>query len=399
MAPTLKPSITSSLHAYIDSATSSPTSALPGAIVQIVDAQGHALSTHATHTHTPETLFSIHSCSKLIGDLALLQHVDRGLASLNSPTLISTHRAELWVKKVLVSSTTTSDGTPSPVFEDRKGAITARMLMTHTAGTGMSFNSQLRDYLGSASTGFDWLSVLIERITEKALEDVLREGIFEPLGIEIGGFRGEWGGRGVGGPEVDFWPASLRLADGSFMRIPGFAEEKVEREDAWPRGSTHVQSIATGLVLSVSDLAKIYSVLLPQNLGVEPVTGVRIVSAEAAAEVARVVHEEEIRHDCRDIPSASPFFLPCEMQAEHVDPVGCFTLGAVIQGEDRVLRDGRRGKSKGSIYWLGASNATYWVDDEKGIVVVVVANFFPFSDAKWVDFVAGLEGLLYEGLE
>jgi methyl acetate hydrolase len=131
----------------------------------------------------------------------------------------------------------------------------------------------------------------------------------------------------------------------------------------------------------------------------EPISGARILSAASAAEFTKVVHPEEIRNDSRDIPSAHPFFLPYQLQAKHVDPVGSFSLGSAIQGEDRVLEDGRKGRSKGSVYWVGAANVVYWIDGEKGIVVVAAANFFPFMDGKWVEFVAGLEGLVYEGLE
>ena len=335
---------------------------------------------------------------------------------------------------MLVGSETSASGARAGekehVFEERKGDITARMLMNHTNGTGMSFfNTALRDYRGEedlATTnegtayfenllkspllwqpgektnygqGFDWLSVLIERMTGKALEDVLRENIFAPLGIEHGGIKGEWGGRAVAGSGVDFWPASLKVGDGSFMTLPGWAETKVEREDAWPGGKTHVQSVANGLVLSPADLARMYSVLLPQNGGVDPVTGVRILSPAAAAEVAKLHHAEDIRNNSRDIPSASPIIMPYASQGEHVDPEGWFGLGAAVQGADRKLPDGRRGRSKGSVYWHGASNAEYWIDGEKGIVVVVVANFFPFMEEGWVEFLRGLEGMIYEGLE
>jgi hypothetical protein len=112
-----------------------------------------------------------------------------------------------------------------------------------------------------------------------------------------------------------------------------------------------------------------------------------------------VQHPEEIRNDSRNIPTASPFFLPYEVQAKDVDPVGCFGLGSAIQGADRILQDGKRGRGKGAVYWYGAANIAFWIDGEMGIVVVAAANFFPFMDMKWVEFAAGLEGLIYEDLK
>ena len=405
----------------------------PGAVVQVLDARGHDLFTHATPPHTPKTLYSIFSLSKLIGSIAFLQLVDRGLASLDDPQLIEKWLPELAAKKVLVISQKGPEGKKKYTFEERKGEITARMLMNHTNGTGTSFfNEELKDYLiegagidadtiheGSEyfktllqspllwqpgtrtnyGQGLDWLSVLIERVTSKSLEDVLRKNIFDPLDVANGGFRGEWDGNVVAGPDVPFWPTSLRLEDGSFMSIPGFAEKRVQWSDAWPRGKTHVQSAATGLVSSVADVGRIFSVLLPQNAGVDPVSGVRILSAASAAEFLKVDHPHEIRHNSRNIPTANQLMRPYEVQAKHADPEGCFGLGSAIQGDDRELEDGRMGRSKGTVYWVGASNSAYWIDGEKGIVVVITGNFFPFMDEKWVEFVQELEGLIYEGLQ
>lgn len=299
MAPTLSPSTASSLHAYIDAATKDAKPSLPGAIVHIINTQGETIFSHASPSHSPQTLLAIHSGSKIIGAIAFMQLVDRGLISLDDPTAIDKWLPELASKKVLVGSKQGADGKKEYVFEDRKGVITPRMLLDHTNGTCYTFfNTELRDYLSENAfvetegseywetllksplfwqpgtktnygQGIEWLSVLIERVTGKALEDVLWEGIFEPLGIKHGGFRGEWGGSVVAGDEgVDFWPASVKVGDGSFVSVPGFAEKKVEREDAWPKGKRHVQSVATGLITNMADLARIYSILLPENAGV-----------------------------------------------------------------------------------------------------------------------------------
>jgi methyl acetate hydrolase len=47
----------------------------------------------------------------------------------------------------------------------------------------------------------------------------------------------------------------------------------------------------------------------------------------------------------------------------------------------------------------GAANTDFWVDGEKGIVVLVEGNYFPWNDGDWADFVAGVEGRIYAGLE
>ncbi|KAJ4287388.1 hypothetical protein N0V90_012787 [Kalmusia sp. IMI 367209] len=428
MAPSLKPSAAATLRNYIEATTTGEKPTLPGAILQILDAHGNTLFSHASEPHTTDTLITIHSCSKIIGAIAFMQLVDCGLVSLDDASIIEKWLPELAAKKVLTGSKQGADGKKEWLFEDREGEITPRMLLNHTNGTGMSFfHADLREYLDEGwdarnegqdyfttllespllwqpgtktnySQGFEWLSVLIERLTKRSLEDVLREEIFEKLGDKRTGFRGEMGGSVVAGEGVDFWPQNLRLEDG-FMAIPGFAEKKVEREDAWPTGKHHVQTVGTGLVSSVADMAHIFSILLPQNAGVDPISGTRILSASSAAEITRAQLPERIQNDTRNLPSAYPLFIPSEVQAQHVDPAGSFGLGCAIQGADRVLKDGKRGRSKGTVYWYGVSNSAYWVDGEKGLVVVMAGNFFPFEDPKWTEFVAGVEGLLYEGLE
>lgn len=91
--------------------------------------------------------------------------------------------------------------------------------------------------------------------------------------------------------------------------------------------------------------------------------------------------------------------LAYDLQTPHRDPTGCFGLGTAIQGEDRTLQDGRRGRSKGSLYWFGVGNLAFWIDAVRGVVVVLAGNFFPFMEAGWLEFMEGVEGLVYEGLE
>lgn len=304
MAPSLNPSTASSLRAYIDAATASSTPTLPAAVLQILDKDGKTLFSHGTSNRTPTTLFPIHSCSKLIGAIAFMQLVDRGLVSLDDASAIERHLPELAAAKVMTGSETGADGKKKYVFEDQKNKITPRMLLNHTNGTGSTFfNTELREYLDEGwdarnegsdyyatllaspllwqpgtktnyGQGFDWLSVLIERLTGRPLEDVLREQIFEKVGATTTGFRGEMCGSVVAGEGVDFWPTALRTEEG-FVNVPGFAEKKVEREDAWPKGKHHSQSVATGLISSLADVARIFSILLPQNAGTVGTTAFR----------------------------------------------------------------------------------------------------------------------------
>lgn len=307
------------------------------------------------------------------------------------------------------------------------------MLMNHTYGGGHSFfNALLLEYRNSLpgakwaerneandfwgalmespllwqpgehanyGQGFDWIAVLVERVTKKSLADLLHEGIFGVLGLQRTGFEGQYGGGIAAGQESGFWPRSAKTGEG-FVAIDPQVLEKVEREDAFPKGDVHVHPLGSGLVSSVADVARVLSILLPQNAGVDPVSGQRILSAEAVREITSPQLPEGIRNDTRNVPTAVPahFYLG-DLQSEHVDPEGSWGLGCGVQGQDRVLKEGKKGRSKGSVYWFGAANTQFWVDGKKGVVVVVNGNYLPWNDHDWIDFVAGVEGRIYEGLE
>lgn len=99
------------------------------------------------------------------------------------------------------------------------------------------------------------------------------------------------------------------------------------------------------------------------------------------------------------IPSTNHgLFRPVDLQEDHLDPLGSFGLGCAVQGADRKLLGGRKGRSKGSAYWYGAASTEFWIDSTEGIVVVISGNFFPFGDKTWMNFTAEVEGLVYEGL-
>jgi len=48
---------------------------------------------------------------------------------------------------------------------------------------------------------------------------------------------------------------------------------------------------------------------------------------------------------------------------------------------------------------FGAANTEFWVDGEKGIVVLLEGNYFQWNDDAWLKFVAGVEARIYDGLE
>jgi CubicO group peptidase (beta-lactamase class C family) len=391
MPPTLPPKATASLKAYIDTYTSGDKPILPGAIVHITNAQNETVFSHAsgglpTSPPTPQTVFTIHSVTKVIGAIGFLQLVERGLVSLDDVSLIPKYLPELAEKKVLTGSTTNPDGTKSYNFEDRKGDITPRMLLNHTYGGGHTFfNTLLNTYAETVSSkpwdtrneatdfwaalqdspllwqpgthtnygqGLDWIAVLMERVTKRGLDEVLSEGVFKVLGLSGTGFEGQYGGSVADGEEgaKRFWPRTVKTPDG-YIALDPPSLTQTTNADAYPHGTHHVHPLGTGLVSSAADLSRILSLLLPQNAGVDPVSGTRVLSAESVRQITSPQLPEKLRNSSRDVPTAVAAIIPADLMGKGKDPEGSFGLGCGVQGADRVLADGLKGKTKGSVYW------------------------------------------------
>lgn len=231
MASTISSFTVNALRTLIDDATTlnDLSQTLPGALLHIVDAQSNVLFSHgSSNLHTPnaQSISIIQSLSKIVGAIAFMQLVDRGLTSLDDPSIVPTHLPELATQKILTGYAYDPDGKKVWQFEDRVGDITPRMLFNHTYGGGHTyFNKLLLDYfqdkgiwqttneindtygtvLASAllwqpgtrtnyGQGLDWIAVLIERLTKQSLATYLQENIFDPLNMRSTGVEPAFGG-------------------------------------------------------------------------------------------------------------------------------------------------------------------------------------------------------------
>lgn len=424
------------LREYINKSTVGNNPNIPGAVFHIVDAQNNTIYSQGSNQSdnlSSQSIGIIHSLTKLVGAIAFLQLVDRGLITLDDPSGITKHLPELAAQKILVGPTEDQDGKKQWHFEDRKGDITPRMLLNHTYGGGHQFfNAELHAYfkdLGVAETtnevtdsyatvlaspllwqpgtrvnygqGFDWIAVLVERLSNQTLGDYLQDNIFIPLGLDSIGLEPNYGGDMLSraGNNGKFWPRVMRL-NGNTVTIDAEEPAFATRDDAWPKGSYHFGRLGTGLMSSAEDYARLMTILLPENMGVDPISGHRLLSADAVTEIISPQLPDQIHNTERYVPSsgASPITLPILLSAPHMDPVGSFGLACGVQGSDRKLEGGKSGRRKGSAYWYGAANSECWIDGKEGIVVFVNGNYYPWNEEAWLNFVAEVEGIIYEGL-
>lgn len=134
------------LRATVEAACSDYRVTIPGATVVVVDKDGNELFAYASGRRgvasnermTLDSVYWIASCTKAVTGIACMQLVEKGVLKLDDGQQIEELCPELKTLKVL-----RKDGS----LEDKKKAITLRMLLTHTAGFAYSFfNETLRDY-------------------------------------------------------------------------------------------------------------------------------------------------------------------------------------------------------------------------------------------------------------
>lgn len=133
------------LSATIDNAVAGE-DAIPGTTVVIFAKDGSELfvksagkrGVSTNEPMTPDSIFWMASCTKMLTGLACMQLVERGVLKLDDAAQTEGFCPEWRDLKVL---------TPTGELVQKKNAITLRMLLTHTAGFGYSFFSdRLRDW-------------------------------------------------------------------------------------------------------------------------------------------------------------------------------------------------------------------------------------------------------------
>lgn len=151
---------TSHLRDIIDKACGNQESGIPGATVVVVGKDGNELfayscgkrGTGSKDAMTLDNIFWIASCTKMLVGVACMQLVEQGILHLDDGAQIERLCPELKTLKVL---------RPDGSYEEKKRAITLRMLLCHTAGFGYTFfNERLRHW--SYPVGVDEFSGRIE---------------------------------------------------------------------------------------------------------------------------------------------------------------------------------------------------------------------------------------------
>lgn len=142
----------------------------------------HAFGVKNAETKEPvtnETIFEAASLSKPVTAYAVLKLVDEGKIDLDTP-----------LNKYLGNNYDVGD-------DERLNLITARRVLSHTSGfpnwrqrgaAKLPINFTPGEKFSYSGEGFVYLSKVVEKLTGKKFEDVIKETVFEPLGMKSSSF-------------------------------------------------------------------------------------------------------------------------------------------------------------------------------------------------------------------
>ncbi|KAH8694311.1 beta-lactamase/transpeptidase-like protein [Talaromyces proteolyticus] len=419
------------IETKIDSYTTKE-NGIPGLVFIAVNRNGERLVNHASglrglgsvESMTTDSTFWMASCTKLVTSIAAMQLVEAKKLSLDDADIVETIAPEL--KKIQVLELTL-DGSLHLV--EKRGRITLRMLLTHTAGFGYSFlNPKLKKWsepIGLAEysclnydiftqplvnhpgerweygVNLDWVGLLVERVTRMSLGDYFRKFIFDPLGIQ----------------NIGFFPTTAmkeklvylhdRLSDGKvdirqdghLYRRPLVAQGKEDMKDI-------VNSGGAGLFSNPEDFCEIIATLI--NDGFHHKTGNRILRSgtvdDAMLYSDEGCHLEMFSNQIpqfpdfgRALPISSPKPYLTHAEAElypqpHQQPQG-WGLSFFY-----LVHSSPTGRSAGSGFWSGLANLIWWVDRTQGVGGLIASQMLPFGDHDVWKCESEVEHILYQNL-
>lgn len=362
--------------------------AVPGLVAIAIDRDGvvyegaaGSLTAGGGRPAGPETMFRIASMTKALTSVAALQLVDEGRLELEQPVAsVLPAYGELQVLDGF-------DG-DAPRLRPPARQATIRQLLTHTAGQGYFFlNAELKRYheltgLDTVLAGTraifaaplvddpgarweygintDWLGLVVEAVTGRGLDVVLRERIFAPLGMGDATFA----------PSAEqrrrLMAVHARTPDG------GLAVTDVD----FPAGPEYWAG-GHGVYATARDYARFLHALLNGGEGLLRPQTVDLMFTPQLGELAlpEVIRSAapELTNDVPSLPVAQSWGLGLHLYLED------------LPGMRRA----------GSGDWAGIFNSYYWVDRATGIAAALFTQVLPFFDAQVIGTLQAFEQALY----
>ncbi|KAH7376626.1 beta-lactamase family protein [Plectosphaerella cucumerina] len=352
-----------------------------------------------------DTICWLASFTKLVTSVACMQLVEHGVLELDNPDQIATLAPELRDIKVLERA---EDGIFYLV--EKRGEITLRMLLNHTAGFGYAFEDEklahygqpvgLDDFCGELSdllrrplvnhpgetfqygTSMDWVGILIERVTGFTLEEVFQKYIFSPLGM-------------VG---VTFYPTDETRARLAYLHRRGPDGNLAQRDHLYAKplrvkeGSQRDEIFCAGghgLFGPPAEFRKLIGMLL--NDGLDLASGARLLNKATVDEMFKDQIPSMPRYSNESVPVAKPHLANptplVPMPADHTEGWG---LGFSISH-----LPSETGRPAGVGSWEGLANLFWFADRENKVGAIIASQILPYGDLHLLKCADEMETVLY----
>jgi methyl acetate hydrolase len=335
-----------------------------------------------------DTHYRIMSMTKMVATVAALQLVEQGKLDLDAP--VEQYCPEF--AKVQVLERLDGD---KPVLRAPASKATVKNLITHTSGLGYWFwNADITAWESATGTpnvlsgskvvftapmvtdpgtkfvygiNTDWLGQVIEAAGAKKLDEAIKTGVTDPLGMNetVFAMSDEQRARSV--------PVHLQGPDGAWA--PSEIDLK-PAPDYWAGGH--------GLHSTPRDYLKFQRALLGN--GTSP-DGVTILKPETVQEA----FSNQIGE--LDFPSTIETADPASSHTLSLGPGYKWGYGLLLNTADVP---GRRRAWSGA--WAGLLNTHFWVDRTTGITGAIYAQFLPFVTPEALKLYADFETQLYASL-
>ncbi|ORX39573.1 beta-lactamase/transpeptidase-like protein [Kockovaella imperatae] len=360
---------------------------------------------------TPETTLELYSMTKFVVALAVLQLVDAGQLNLDDEDIVYRILPELGDQKVLQGYDENDDAILLP----QAARITPRMLLNHTAGCttpqrnamlakwyakqghqapdGLSTKASVRSLIapllhqpGSTwmySSGTDWLSILIHRMTGLTLEEYFRNQIFDLVPGKM--------------PDTTFYPRPdiverkaaiyLRLDNGDLKKYPNFSND---RPNTVETVSKEFLAGSGGLFGTTRDFLALCRAVLqcdPSNLSpparplISPASFKLLFAPSLTTDSAKAEAVKYYRWEGRWSPD------PTVENMTH-------SLGLAVN-----LCDSDHGRRAGSGGWYGMARTHFWIDPASGLAAVCSTQVIGPEPDPWNGVFNAFERTLYSELE
>ncbi len=366
--------------------------AIPGAVAAITDAEQELFhdavgsSDHVTaRPFAGNDLFRIASAVKLWTSMLLMQLVEEGVVTLDDP--IGHYLPEFDALPVLVGF----DG-DEPVLVEPVRSPTIRETAAHLGGLSYAFSSELNLRYGAAvdvprgwgalealtrfprtaqpgqqasyGTGFDWIGLVIERVTGEKLEDRFRTSLLDPIGMDDTFYRLDSAAARRVAPTLAIGP------DGEWTRSElGF--DYLEQPE-FCQGGGH-------LYTTPSDYGKLMRVLLSGGLAASG----RLLSPASVDQLFQPLVPHSRIETLRTV-------IPVISADITIGAGDRWGLGMVINDHD--VPGMRRAGSGG---WAGLWNTFFWADRSTGLAGALFMQTLPFGEPGAVQTFNAFERAAY----